>query len=291
MVAKVPARNEQQELVEVDEELMQQLMSEAGEGINEAELGDFLVPLVYVLQPQSPQVLPGPAQLDDAKAGDIWLKNSSDPIIGGKEGMWFQPCWYYRKWNEWVPRDQGGGFRGTYDWHGDNNPPQGAMRIEVEGKRGLPRYRFENGNQCIDTRYIVGLAWRNGMPTAHVIPFSSTGHTVARNWLTAIQNKRSPNGRPYPSYSFLYKLSTIAKTNNLGTWYMFEFGDPVNFAPLKGAGPYREGLKVVGGDYRMALDMGRQLKDSFKTGEKRAAEEEMVDAGEEKVDMKDDIPY
>ena len=290
-MAKVKAEGQELAELDVDEELMKQMMDEAGEGLGEADASDFLVPLVYVLQPMSPQVLPGPAQLDGAKAGDIWLKNSPDPIINGKEGIWFQPCHYYRKWNEWVPRDQGGGFRGSYDWHGPKNPPQGALIVEDEdGRRGFPRYRFENGNSCVDTRYIVGLAWRNGTPTAHVIPFSSTGHKPARDWLTAIQNLRTPNGRPFPSYAFLYKVTTHAQTNPRGTWYMLDISPPVKFMPVKTAlSMSTEGRKVVGNDYHLALDIGRQLKESFKSGEKRAAEEEQVT--EEKVDMKDEIPY
>src|SRR5438477_259916 len=65
---------------------------------------DNLVPLIYLLQPLSPQVMRGdPARIDGAEPGDIWLRNSERPIIKSEKGMLFQPCFFYKDIVEWVP--------------------------------------------------------------------------------------------------------------------------------------------------------------------------------------------
>src|SRR5215475_3414815 len=81
----------------------------AGMGTSHAA-DDNLVPLVYILQKQSPQVeRQDTRHIKGAEAGDIWLRNSPKEIVKGGEGILFQPCYFTINWIEWVPRERGGG--------------------------------------------------------------------------------------------------------------------------------------------------------------------------------------
>jgi hypothetical protein len=251
---------------EYDPEMEAMLQQDAGKGVSTAA-EDNLVPLVYVLQPLSPQVMDGPAFIEGAKPGDIWLKNASDPIIKGRDGIWFMPCLMYQKWTEWVPRNRGGGFVGSYDYNGRDSLPNGAIRDTQEKQR--PRFYFpDTGNECVETRYEAGVVWRNGIPLPYVIPFKSTGHAVSRAWMTKRVNLRRKDGGIWPAWSHLYRLTTTMKRNAFGNWYIFEIGDPKAYI----AGydePVDEGMKIIGGDFKMAYAMGQQLQKAFAGGQKQ----------------------
>jgi hypothetical protein len=295
-MAKDVTKAKSTDVAELDEEFERELAGDAGKGVS-TEADDNLVPLIYVLQPLSPQVQQGPAYIQGAMAGDIWLKNATDPIVKGSEGIWYMPCAMYLRWTEWIPRDKGGGFVASYEYFGRNNPPPGASRDESE--KGRPRFRFESGNECVETRYEAGYVWRDGQPMPYVIPFKSTGHTVARGWMTRRGSLRRKDGTIWPSWSHIYKLTTATKRNNLGLWYIFNIGDPVLYIPGHGK-PHEEGLKIIGGDYKAAYKLGKQLEEAFDKGVKREAAEEMdadiedeggIDdrAGTTKTD--DEIPF
>jgi hypothetical protein len=255
----------------VDPDLERMIEADAGKGVSTSQ-ADNLVPLIYILQPLSPQVLQGNAHIDGAHAGDIWLKNAPEPVTSGADGIWFQPCVMYQKWTEWVPRDKGGGFMGSYDFHGYDKLPAGAERdLKVTSR---PRFWFpRSGHELIDTRYEAGLAWQHGDALPYVIPFKSTGHAVSRGWMTKRVNQRRKDGTIWPSWSFLYKLTTVQRQNNLGSWYVFEVGSPQSYLP-----GYKWdsslGLKVVGGDYLRAYKMGQQLAAAFESGLKVHEEED-----------------
>jgi len=295
-MAKDVTKAKTTDVAELDEEFERELQADAGKGVS-TEADDNLVPLIYVLQPLSPQVQQGPAYIQGASAGDIWLKNASDPIVKGSEGIWYMPCAMYLRWTEWIPRDKGGGFVASYEYFGRNNPPPGASRDESE--KGRPRFRFATGNECVETRYEAGYVWRDGQPMPYVIPFKSTGHTVARGWMTRRGSLRRKDGTIWPSWSHIYRLTTTTKRNNLGLWYIFNVGDPVLYIPGHGK-PYEEGLKIVGGDYKAAYKLGKQLEEAFDKGVKREAAEEMdadIDGDEGGIDDRagtkqdDEIPF
>src|SRR3972149_2403505 len=76
----------------ISPEMAAMMKADAGQGISTAP-EDNLVPLIYVLQATSPAVKKGdPSRIDGAEAGDFWLRNSSEPIVRGEDGLLFQPC-------------------------------------------------------------------------------------------------------------------------------------------------------------------------------------------------------
>jgi hypothetical protein len=286
---------------EYDPELDKLVQENLGKGVSTAA-EDNLVPLIYVLQPLSPQVMDGPAYIEGARAGDIWLRNAVDPIVKAKEGIWFMPCHWFRKWTEWVPRDEGGGLIASYDYQGEQHLPEGAVRDHTVKQR--PRYYFpDSGHECVDTRYEAGFIWRDGIPYPYVIPFKSTGLSVQRGWNTKRMNLRRKDGAIWPAWSHLYKLTTELKTNAQGSWYIFSVGEPHLYLPGYGK-PVGDALKIVGGDATAAFKLGVNLQKDFATGQKQAMSEDMDtdahigDPDEENISqrarsevMKDEIPF
>jgi hypothetical protein len=297
MANKAPVKVEEKNLTTIDEELERMISEDVGKGVSTSQ-ADNLVPLVYILQPLSPQVMSGSARIDGAKPGDIWLKNSDEPIVSGDEGIWFQPCVMYQKWTEWVPREKGGGFLGSFDYLGRDHLPPGAERDLTSSR---PRFWFpSNGHELVDTRYEAGLVWQNGTALPYVIPFKSTGHAVSRGWMTKRVNQRRKDGTIWPAWSFLYNLTTALRKNNLGSWYVFEIGVPVPYLPGYGR-EAENGMKIIGNDPKKAYILGHTLEKAFQSGSKTHMQED-ADVGapdtgaadyDERVKEKisDDIPY
>lgn len=289
--AMVKKESTELETVEVDEDLQKMLAQDSGKGVS-TDAADNLVPLIYVLQSNSPQVQEGNAQIEGARAGDIWLKNASDAVVSGKSGIWYQPSIMYIRWTEWVPRDKGGGFVASYDYTGANDFPDGAEKgVRADGRQKI--WFPATGNECVATRYEAGHVWRDGQPLPYVIPFKSTGHTVSRGWMTKRQSQKKPDGSTWPAWSALYLLTTVMRKNNFGSWYMLEVGDPQFY--ISGMGkPHKKGLELVGGDAKRAYLLGRALETAFETGKVREEmETEPVDGnapvGHGKMD--DEIPF
>jgi hypothetical protein len=235
-------------------ELEELMRASSGAGIsNKAE--DNLVPQISVLQPLSPEVLDGPAKIEGAKPGDFLI---GDNFIDGKTGLWFQPCFQDQTWLEFTPLAAGGGFVAQHEFTTENEPPPKAQRRE------RMRYVMPNGNEVIHYRQMAGLMWENGVGLEHVISFKSTGHTIARQWMTkASQSNRLPDGRQRALPSHVYHLTTSMRRNASGQWFVIDVGDGV----LLGT----PAAQQIVHDSVRAMKMGMALNKAFANQEKRAA--------------------
>jgi hypothetical protein len=246
---------------------------EAGAGIS-TNPADFLIPMVYVLQPLSPQVLRDKPEyyMEGAEPGNIWLKNSlEDPLQGD---VWFQPCYHYRKWVEWIPRKQGGGFVASYDHDGKQVPPASLKATQYrdpENPKAL-RWKINGANDLIDTQYYVGyiLETDGTKPREYIIPLSSTGHTFGKAMMSAAKNRLTPSQRQAPLWSSMYHIVTKMRSNQAGEWYVLDFPDT--------AGNPDEVVKWVAQDQYLS---GRRLRDAFEQGTVKADYENQNLAGNE----------
>ena len=233
----MPSKNEVQLKNEELPAYLDEAMKHAGEGISK-EADDNLVPLASVLQALSPQVdETNPSYVPGAKAGDIFLKSHESPVMKGSEGVLFQPCYNYRDWVEWRTRDTGGGFVMRYPID-----PQRKRECPVGDATQKPDGRFvrPNGNEVLETRYVVGFICIGSQGLQFVIPFTSTGHTVARTWNTAMNHRLMPNGQPWPAYTQVWRLKTRQRKNSKGAWYVLE---PA-FERMATTAEYARGLKM-----------------------------------------------
>lgn len=249
--------------------LIDDLEADAGKGVS-TDQADNLVPLVYILQDQSPQVLKrNPAYIEGAETGCIWLRNAPEPIVPGDVGIEAIPCYFSKDVVEWKPRDDGGGFIARHDFMTGEDIEKLALRLKAT-KQIDPKNpnRFDwimpgSGNELVETRYHVVLVVReNGSMQPFVIPLSSTGHTFSRQWMFKYNSKRLPSGKTAASFANVYRIKTGLKNNASGEWFAFQEDD----------GQWLwDRFKDQGEDYvRLVMQQARDLHDAFASGAKQA---------------------
>lgn len=228
--------------------LKERMAQDAGKGVS-TDQADNQVPLIYVLQKGSPQVDPESNDyIQGAQAGDIWLRGAPNPIVKGSVGVPFQPCYFSKDWVQWVPREAGKGFVGRTP-----ERPAEAKQIKDPTKPNKIIWRLPNGNDVVETRNHAGWVMADFGVMPYVIPLSSTGHTVSRNWMFQMNTKKDDTGKTVPSFATKYLLKTRRRENKDGTWYILDVHDA--------------GYVETAEDY----ERGKKLFEAFASGEKQAA--------------------
>src|SRR5215469_3178505 len=215
----------------MDKAALEELRRDAGKGqAKHAE--DKILPFMRVLQPLAPQCIKkGPAYINGAEPGDFFLSTSATPIISGTDGLIFQPCFYRRDWIEWVPREDGGGFAGRYEYNYADRERKGLPRDATRNEDGFTWSR-PNGNDLVDTIYFVGNVWRDGRPEAFVVPFAGTAHKIGRNWNNQLQSRRIPETEElYAIFAFKSHWTTTMVTNDKGSWWLIRIADEGVYNP------------------------------------------------------------
>lgn len=199
--------------------LAKRMAAAAGKGVSTAQ-EDNLVPLIYILQDNSPQVKKkDPAYIEGAEAGQIWLRNAPEPIVDGEAGIWFQPCYFSKDVVEWVPRKKGGGMVARH-------PTMPSNAVLKENDEGNEVMTLPNGNELVETRYHIGYVIRKGhAPLPYTIPLKGTGHSFSKAWMFMMNSKLLDDGSKAPSFACVYHLKTVFKKKNEQSWHMFQIDD------------------------------------------------------------------
>lgn len=227
---------------------------------------DFLLPMARVLDAKSPEVTRGsPSMIAGAAAGDILIKNAPVPFIKGDEGMLFQPCYREEAVIEWRPRNSGGGGgsgfveRHLADYLTTSKDIE--QRPHPENKAKLVWYRKSTGNLLVETRYVGGyMIADNAPPMPLVLPFASTGHSVAKNW-NMLMAMKQVKGRTADIFAVYYRVKTRLRQRSDQAWYVFDISD---------AGPEDSATKMPATMWVPSLadyNRGKQLHDSLASGE------------------------
>lgn len=234
---------------------------------------DFLIPMARVLDAKSPEVTKGmPNYIKGAEAGDIFIKNAPNPIIKGEEGFIFQPCFKDEAVVEWLPRNKGGGGGGGFvashpgDYLLINKDV--CQTPHPENPTKMIWTRKSNKNWLVETRRYAGYAIFDDGPMPLVIPFQSTGHTVAKQWNMLIAGQRLPNGQRADIFLVYYHLTTTLKQRQDQSWYVF---DIVNAGPTNKDNGLPTQLLVP---TREDADRGRQLYEQLASGQAKIAPQE-----------------
>lgn len=236
------------ELINPEDELDSILESYSGAGTSTKQ-EHISIPLIYVLQSNSPQVGErNPLHIENAKPGDLWLRNAASPIVSGMDGLIFQPVHFQWVVVEWKPEREG--FVQIHEHRPEDAVEQ--LKDKDDPDSGKQWVRSTNHNIVTDTCYVYGLV---DMEIPYVIPLSSTGYRVARDWNTDLLNRKR-NGKILPVFATKYKLRTIFRTNKKGDWFSLAF----NFIP--------ELLSIEN------VKRGLELFKSVSSGERRAEQEE-----------------
>lgn len=188
---------------------------DAGAGFEDTNAEDFAIPFLKLLQSLSPAVdEDDEAYIDGAKAGDF-LETVSEDVFSGKDGLSVIPCYYRRAYVKWAPRETGGGFMGELD------PGDPAIKNTTRNAKGEDI--DAEGNIIQDTRmfYLLIIHPVTGLPVPAILSLASTQLKKARQWMTKMNNIKLEGKKGLftpPSYSHIYKLTTIGEENAKGKW-------------------------------------------------------------------------
>ena len=200
-------------------------------GWDEVEAEDLSIPFIRILQSGSPQVKKSDgAYIKGAEEGDFY-NTVQNCIYKGDEGITVIPCYYSRRYIEWVPRTKdGGGFVASY---AKTDPIVKTTTKNEKGADILP-----NGNELVNTAHFFSLMLNpeTGAPEHVLITMSSTGLKKGRTWNSMAHSKTYVNseGRTeiQPLMAHLYTLTTVPESNASGAWFNWkiEHARPLNLA-------------------------------------------------------------
>lgn len=213
-------KNETKVLVKRKETLPTEMdfARDAGGGLEEADAQSYAIPFLVVLQKGSPQCDEDHAAcIPKAKPG-MFFNTATNEIFDGAKGVVVVPAHFRRRYTEWIPREEGGGYRGEH-------LPDTVDRMKLErGKSG--RMLLDNGNELADTRYHFCVLLTDEGPQPVVISMTSTQIKKSRGWMTKMNNLKleGKDGKRYtpPTFSHAYRLMTVSENNDLGSWKGFQ---------------------------------------------------------------------
>ena len=193
---------------------MEDLMADAGAGIDSMGLDDVAVPYLYVLQANSPQVNEDhDAYIKGARPG-MFYNNVAEEVYDGREtGITVIPCAYERKYVEWVDRDSGGGYVADHAIDSD------ILSECSPNEKGIPV--LKNGHLIVETayHYVYMKNPLTGVWEEIIIPMKSTFLKKSRRWNKTLVSTLIPNTpKRAPRWLYPYQLKTIKESKGDNTW-------------------------------------------------------------------------
>lgn len=202
------------------DEMNQMMMAHAGKGVSTA-VEDNIVPLIYILQSNSPQVQKkGEHYVPGAEAGHIWFRGTKT-TVDGEKGILAVPCCMNKCWVEWLP--DRGGFVARHD----KRPAEAVLTTDPQNPK-KKSWKMPNGNSVVETREHVVIVVDESLdrPAAFVIPMTGSGHGASRAWMTKQTQKVIPGTDiPAPAYGYIYNMKLQFRTNDQGDWFMWDVVD------------------------------------------------------------------
>lgn len=250
------ATTKKTELVVDNNEMAKMMAGDAGKGVSTA-MDDNVVPLIYILQAQSPQVIKKKEEyVEGAEAGNIWFRGTKQVV--GDEGILVQPCFFSKVWIEWMP--DRGGFVARHD----KRPDDAVQKTDPKNPK-KKWWERPNGNTVVETReHVVLVHDVFDRPTPFVIPMSGSNHAASRGWMGSMNRKVVPGtDNTAPSFGYLYRMKTSFKTNDQGDWYAWDIED-------------ENGEPTLVQDME-AYKTARKICDDFSNGALRSAQPEQSD--------------
>ena len=186
--------------------------TDAGAGMENADKDSFAIPFLKVLQALSPEV--ADELVEGAKAGMLVNTITNELYTEA----FVIPCSFQRKFLRFVPRDDGGGFKGDYS-------PIDIETGVIEGVERNDDGRLTiEGDELIDARnHFILVRTESGTWQPALMSLSSTQIKKSKRWMSLIQGIElgDANGRPYnpASFSHVYKVTTTREKNDKGTWH------------------------------------------------------------------------
>jgi hypothetical protein len=191
----------------------------AGAGVEEVKKDDIAIPYVNIIQSNSPQASKHDGKyIEGAEVGMIF-NSVTNETFDGEKGIEVIPCAYKRELDEWIPREQDGGFVTA---HSIESTILSTTTKNEKGQDILP-----NGNYLVNTakHFVLLLGTKHGSVQA-ILPMKGTQLKKSRRWNTQMMSQtvtvKDGSVKPYPSFAYAYTIKTAPEKNALGSWFGYE---------------------------------------------------------------------
>jgi len=181
------------------------------------------IPMIKILQTLSPACKKnGASYVPGAEPGLLHINMFSPPL---RQSVEFIHCALSISWNEWVPRERGGGFAGQHFGGSADAPPNlPGLRKAQDPDVRMPRW-FRGDNELIYTRTHIGLVLDSGIVVPFAFPMTMTGIAISRTWKGQINIQsqiwaRDNDLLAAPPYVSVWRIATTERTNNKGSFFV-----------------------------------------------------------------------
>jgi hypothetical protein len=247
-VAKVPVNST---AVDVPQELQDLFVQDAGAGLQNATTQDYALPFLYMLQSNSPQVDKAEDKYVEGAEAGMFMDTVTQELFDSLKVI---PVEFEKVYNEWIPRDAGGGFIASY-----------KSKNEAEQNK-------QDDTQIVDTaNHYVLVEGNDGRWRPAILSCTSTKLKASRNWLSRISQVliNGARGRESaPSYARIYEAVAVSAKNKKGKFFT------LGINPIEGPEGWVRDIDL----YNAAKDFAAQLKAGRKGADYNAGADEVVDA-------------
>lgn len=207
-----------------DEALLAEMQGVEGAGVSD-NVEDRGVPLLYIVQKNSPQIDKKKLEkfIKEAEVGNCFNNLTNELFDAEGDGIPILPCYFRMNWNEWTPRDDGGGFHGS---HPRDTPllRNAKQWVDPEDPERTRRDIFvmPNGHELRLTAHYFCILEHSWEPI--IVPMASTNLTASRKLQTMIGAQKIQAGSRIvvkPAFFTTFNLKTVYKDDGNNQWYAY----------------------------------------------------------------------
>ena len=189
--------------------------ADANAGSQNIGQDDVALPFLKVLGQLSPEINKKHAKYVEGAEPGMFLNTVTKQLYNGDSGIHVIPCHYKLEYQEWADYGTGSG-------RPEMIYPDTSDILEKTTKGPDGKDRLQNGNYILTVgQHFVIIIGDRGSETA-MISMSSSQGKISRKW-NSMMKSISLDGKngPYtpPSFSHIYKLSSVLNTGKGNQWY------------------------------------------------------------------------
>ena len=203
---------------------------DAGAGMEDISQNEMLMPFVRIIQPTSGVLKESsPSYNPDVRQGMMY-NTATGEFYSRPNGFGFVPCFRQSSYTEWVPVDDGGGFRGIWD----HNDPRILQLLKQQGS--YKALKTEAKTELIETFTIYGVVvptnlsddkstviWYYNQASPGVIAFTSTQIKKYRTLVTRLNALVGQPKPKFPMWCWRWHVTTNPEKNKKGDYYGWNF--------------------------------------------------------------------
>ncbi len=188
----------------------------AGQGLEDFEQSDFLIPYVRIIQMLSKELQKGHAKFIRGAEQGMFVNSATRKILSAENGFIAIPVGFSHRYMAWRPNNAGP----AYDM-GTDPSKFNSIEPDDNGKR-----KDAEGNELTDALqfFIILVDSESTEYEMAVINFAGSQARKGRGWATTINNRmeRHPKTQKLvrPAIFFYsYKITSVPESNDKGSWY------------------------------------------------------------------------